>query len=114
LSSSGLQPAIALRAIDPEICKTYVAKGMGVAILPKIAYDPAVDTTLRVREVGSLFEPGVVNVYLQRGAHVRKFVYDFLLLFAPHLTRKSVDACLAERHRAILDTSDLPFAERHP
>lgn len=111
---SGLQPAIALRAIDPEICKTYVAKGMGVAILPKIAYDQALDATLRIRDVGSLFEPGIVNVYLQRGAHVRKFVYDFLLLFAPHLTRKSVDACLEDPDRASLDTSQLPFAERHP
>lgn len=111
---NGLHPAIALRAIDPEICKTYVAKGLGVAILPRIAYDQAVDTTLRVRDAGNLFEPGVVNVYLRRGAHVRRFVYDFLLLFAPHLTRRSIDAGLEAPEGATVDASGLPFAERHP
>ena len=113
--ASGLQPTIALRAIDPEICKTYVAMGMGVAILPRIAYDEAVDTKLRIRDAGGLFEHGVVNVYLRRGAYLRKFVYDFILLFAPHLSRKTVDQFLESAPDAATpDISDIPFAQRHP
>ena len=111
---SGFHPPVALRAIDPEICKTYVAKGMGVAILPRVAYDPAVDVGLRIREVGHLFEPGIVNVYLRRGAHVRKVTYDFLLLFAPHLSRRAVDHFLDAPDTASLAVSALPFAQRHP
>jgi LysR family cys regulon transcriptional activator len=112
---SHLEPTIALRAIDPEICKTYVAMGMGVAILPQIAYDEAVDTTLRIRDAAHLFEPGVVNVYLRRGNYLRKFVYDFILLFAPHLSRETIDAFLAAAPDAVTRVpSGIPFAQRHP
>lgn len=111
----GLQPTIALRAIDPEICKTYVATGMGVAILPQIAYDEAVDTTLRIRDAGHLFEYGVVNVYLRRGNYLRNFVYDFILLFAPHLSREIIDDFLEASPNAVTPViSDIPFARRHP
>lgn len=112
---AGLQPTIALRAIDPEICKTYVAMGMGVAILPQIAYDEAVDTTLRIRDAGHLFEHGVVNVYLRRGDYLRKFVYDFILLFAPHLNQGKIDEFLEAAPDAVTPIiSDIPFAQRHP
>src|SRR5690606_38601558 len=78
---AGLHPVIALQAIDPEICKTYVAMGMGVAILPQIAYDELADSKLRIRDAGHLFEHGIVNVYLRRGDYLRKFVYHFLSSF---------------------------------
>ena len=111
---SGFHPPVALRAIDPEICKTYVAKGMGVAILPRVAYDEATDAGLRIRDVGHLFDAGVVNVYLRRGAHVRKVIYEFLLLFAPHLSRKSIDHYLDAPEGATPPASALPLAQRHP
>jgi len=110
----GLHPTIALQAIDPEICKTYVAMGMGVAILPQIAYDEAVDTTLRIRDTGHLFEHGVVNVYLRRGDYLRKFVYDFISLFAPHLSREIIDRfCEADPGALAPVIAELPFARRH-
>jgi len=110
----GLHPTIALQAIDPEICKTYVAMGMGVAILPQIAYDEAADTTLRARDAGHLFEHGVVYVYLRRGDYLRKFIYRFLSLFAPHLTREEIDRY---RETPPDETAPapaaIPFATRH-
>jgi len=112
---NGLQPVVALRAIDPEICKTYVAKGLGVAILPTIAYDEVLDSTLRIRDASDLFEYGVVNVYLRRGAYLRKFVYDFILLFAPHLTRQSIDDFLSAAPDAVTPTlANIPYAQRQP
>ena len=111
---SGLQPIIALQAIDPEICKTYVAMGMGVAILPQIAYDEVVDTTLRIRDVGHLFEHGIVNVYLRRGDYLRKFVYDFISLFAPHLSREVIDQFREVAPDAVAPViTETPFAQRH-
>ena len=111
---SGLQPTIALQAIDPEICKTYVAMGMGVAILPQIAYDEVVDTTLRIRDVGHLFEHGIVNVYLRRGDYLRKFVYDFISLFAPHLSREVIDQFREVALDAVTPfITETPFAQRH-
>ena len=113
-ADAGLQPKVALQAIDPEICKTYVAMRMGVAILPQIAYDEVADTTLRTRDAGHLFEPGVVNVYLRRGDYLRKFVYDFISLFAPHLSRERVDHYLESAPEAVAPVaSEIPFARRH-
>lgn len=110
-----LKPTIALRAIDPEICKTYVATGMGVAILPRIAYDESVDTTLRIRDAGHLFEHGIVNIYLRRGDYLRKFVYDFILLFAPHLSREKLEEFVRAAPNAVTPAiPDIPFARRHP
>lgn len=111
---NGLQPTVALRAIDPEICKTYVAKGLGVAILPTIAFDVAMDSTLRVRDAGHLFEPGVVYIYLRRGVYLRQFVYDFMLTFAPHLTRAAIDGFLAADADAAPPELRIPYAQRHP
>lgn len=110
----GLTPTVALQAIDPEICKTYVAMGMGVAILPQIAYDEAADAaTLRTRDAGHLFEHGVVNVYLRRGDYLRKFVYDFIALFAPHLGRETVDGFCEAAPGAAVPEPEIPFARRH-
>jgi LysR family cys regulon transcriptional activator len=111
---AGLQPTIALQAIDPEICKTYVAMGMGVAILPQIAYDKAVDTTLRTRDAGHLFEHGIVSVYLRRGDYLRKFVYDFISLFAPHLDREAIERFRQAAPGAVTPVlGEIPYAERH-
>ncbi|HEY4374191.1 MAG TPA: LysR substrate-binding domain-containing protein [Burkholderiales bacterium] len=110
---AGLTPTVALQAIDPEICKTYVALGMGVAILPQIAYDEAVDTTLRTRDTGDLFDHGVVNLYLRRGDYLRKFVYDFIALFAPHLERETVDRFREAPAGTPAPAADMPFARRH-
>lgn len=112
---NGLPPTIAMRAIDPEICKTYVANGLGVAILPTIAYDDGRDSKLRIRDAGHLFEDGIVNVYFRRGDHVRNFAYDFVLLFAPHLTRQIIDAFLFAAPDAGTPTlPKIPYAQRHP
>ena len=112
---SGLQPTVALQAADPEICKTYVALGMGVAILPRIAYDETLDTALRVREAGHLFEDGIVNVYLRRGDYLRKFVYDFMLLFAPHLSAEKIAELLAAPPDTVTPASwNIPYAQPHP
>lgn len=110
---TGLHPTVALQAIDPEICKTYVAMGMGVAILPHVAYDEVVDANLRTRDAGHLFEPGVVNVYLRHGDYLRKFVYHFLSLFAPHLTRERIDLFREAPVDEMPPFSEVPFAQRN-
>ncbi|MES2185082.1 MAG: LysR substrate-binding domain-containing protein [Pseudomonadota bacterium] len=110
---TGQHPTVALQAIDPETCKTYVAMGMGVAILPEIAYDQAIDTKLRSRDAGSLFEPGVVHICLRRGDYLRGFVYQFLSLFAPHLTREAIDLFReASPDEVTAPLSEIPFAHR--
>jgi LysR family cys regulon transcriptional activator len=90
----GLKPNVVLTAIDSDIIKTYVAIGLGVGILAQMAFDPARDTNLRALDASHLFESSTTRIGVPRNAYVRGYVYDFIEMFAPHLSRKVVDSAV--------------------
>jgi len=93
-SERGLTPNIVLSAADADVMKTYVRNGLGVAILAKLAYDPTEDRDLRVVDASHLFEPNTINVGMRRNNYLREYMYDFIELFAPQLTRAKVEKAL--------------------
>jgi LysR family cys regulon transcriptional activator len=109
-AARGLTPNIVLRAIDADVSKKYVALGLGVAILPTITYDPSVDKSLRTLGVDHLFEQGLVNVCLRKGSYIREFIYAFITMFAPHLTRGVVSRGLTSDAAALPLPDDVPVA----
>lgn len=90
----GLKPQVALTAVDADVIKTYVELGLGVGILARMAVDPARDTGLAVIDASHLFEPSMTRIGLRRDVYLRGYVYDFIELFAPHLTRSVVETTL--------------------
>jgi len=91
----GLKPNVVLTAIDSDIIKTYVAMGLGVGILAKMAFDPVADKELGMLDAAHLFESSTTRIGVRRNAWLRGYVYAFIELFAPHLSRHVVDAALA-------------------
>lgn len=91
----GLTPSVVLNAIDADVIKTYVELGMGVAILPALAFDRKRDKTLRALDASHLFEPSLIQVGLRRHDYLRGYTYTFIELFAPALDRAVVDAAIA-------------------
>ncbi|WP_455212463.1 HTH-type transcriptional regulator CysB [Kaarinaea lacus] len=89
-----LTPNVMLTALDSDVIKTYVRAGLGVGLLAQMAYDKNKDKDLHMIEVAHLFEPNTTWIGVRRGSYMRGFVYDFISLFAPHLTRKHVSAAL--------------------
>ena len=87
----GIAPQVALTAVDADVIKAYVELGMGVGILAKMAFDPARDFGLRLVDASHLFEPGTTHLGIRRHAYLRSYVYDFIEMFAPHLTRAVVE-----------------------
>ena len=87
----GITPQVALTAVDADVIKAYVELGMGVGILAKMAFDPARDFGLRLIDASHLFEPSTTHIGIRRHAYLRGFVYDFIEMFAPHLTRAVVE-----------------------
>jgi len=87
----GLQPDVALTAVDADVIKAYVELGMGVGILAKMAFDPARDFGLRLIDASHLFEASTTHIGIRRHAWLRGYVYDFIEMFAPHLTRSVVE-----------------------
>ena len=93
-AARGLTPDVVLTAIDADVIKTYVELGLGIGIIASMAFDPKRDRNLRAIDVGNLFEPNSTKIGIRRGMYLRGYVYDFIELFAPKLTRKAVDAAL--------------------
>ncbi len=92
----GLQPNVVLTAIDSDVIKTYVELGLGIGVLAKMAFDPERDRNLRMLDASHLFEPSTTRIGIRRGAYLRGYVYTFIELFAPHLSRAVVAAAMAE------------------
>jgi LysR family cys regulon transcriptional activator len=89
-ASAGIEPSIALTAIDADVIKTYVELGLGIGILAEIAFIPERDRHLRMMQAGHLFKPNITRIAIRKNEYLRGYTYDFIELFAPHLTRKVV------------------------
>ncbi|OYY58514.1 MAG: transcriptional regulator [Polynucleobacter sp. 35-46-207] len=94
LITYNLSPDIILEAIDADVIKTYVETGMGIGIVAGLAYDLDRDRNLRVIPVGHLFGNNVTHLGVKQGAYLRSFVYTFIELFSPTLTRKIVEQAM--------------------
>ena len=94
-SAKGLTPNIALTALDADVIKTYVELGLGVGIIAEMAYEPSRDTNFAMLPAGHLFESSLTRLALRRGSYLRSYTYEFIGLFAPHLSHEAIDTALA-------------------
>jgi LysR family transcriptional regulator, cys regulon transcriptional activator len=84
---AGLEPDIALTARDSDVIKTYVRLGLGVGIIAAMAIDPKEDADLATLDATHLFPRHLTWLGFRRGVFLRRYAYDFMHLFAPHLDR---------------------------
>jgi LysR family cys regulon transcriptional activator len=87
---AGITPDIALTAIDADVIKTYVELGLGIGIMAEIAFIPEREPHLRMMSARHLFKPSTTRIAIRKNDYLRAYTYDFIELFAPHLTRKVV------------------------
>lgn len=92
-----LEPNVVFTAMDADVIKTYVRIGLGIGIVAKMAYDPRTDDDLCALDASHLFEASTTKIAFRRGTFLRGYMYDFVELFAPHLTREVVDAAIGAR-----------------
>jgi len=90
-ADKGLTPNVVLTAIDADVIKTYVELGLGIGIVAMMAFDPKRDTHLRAMDASHLFEPSTTRIGIRKNSYLRGYTYEFIEMFAPHLTRKVVD-----------------------
>ena len=90
-ADKGLTPNVVLTAIDADVIKTYVELGLGIGIVAMMAYDPKRDTHIRAMDASHLFEPSTTRIGIRKNSYLRGYTYEFIEMFAPHLTRKVVD-----------------------
>ncbi|MEO3692235.1 CysB family HTH-type transcriptional regulator [Roseateles paludis] len=90
-AAAGLQPQIALSAMDADVIKTYVELGLGVGIVASIAFDPERDRGLQALDARHLFADNMTRIAVRRSAYLRDYVYAFIQTFAPPLVRQAVE-----------------------
>jgi LysR family cys regulon transcriptional activator len=89
-----ITPDIVLTAMDSDVIQQYVALGLGVGIVASMAVEQGFQNGLRHIAVDHLFAANVTRLAVRRGAYLRSYTYDFILQFAPQLTRKEIQIAL--------------------
>ncbi len=102
-SRAGLEPHIVFTAIDADVIKTYVRMGLGVGVIASMAIDEKEDTDLVKLDARHLFQSSTTKICFRRGIFLRAYMYDFMSLFAPHLTRDMVDKALTMKTQYDVD-----------
>ena len=90
----GAQPNVALTALDADVIKTYVSLGLGLGIISALAFDAQRDSGLVALDAAHLFESNTTRLALRRGVYLRRYDYDLITLFAPHLSQRVVDMAM--------------------
>ena len=109
---ANLSPKIFFTASDADVIKTYVKMNLGIGIVASMAYDADIDAGLVSIDASHLFEPSVTRIGFRRGTFLRAYMYEFIKLFAPHLTKEIIDESMQTKTKQELDelfkNTDLP------
>lgn len=108
----GLAPKVVFTAADADVIKTYVRLGLGIGIVASMAYDSELDSDLVCLDASHLFQSSTTKIGFRRGTFLRGYMYEFIELFAPHLTRDIVTEAYSCSSKAELEelfsTIELP------
>jgi LysR family cys regulon transcriptional activator len=108
----GLDPDVVFTARDADVIKTYVRMGLGVGIVASMAADCADRKDLQVIDAEGLFPRSTTWIGYRKNAVLRRYMIDFIQLFASHLTPSLLDdirrATSQEDIDVLLEASELP------
>lgn len=114
-ASQGLEPNVVFTARDADIIKTYVRMGMGVGIVAPMAYECQDQKDLTALSAAGLFPRVTTWLGFRRDAVLRRYMVDFVALFAAHLTpqltRKAAQLSTQAEVDALFDEETLPLRE---
>ena len=108
----GLDPRVVFTASDADVIKTYVRLGLGVGIVASMAYDPVADEDLVALNASHLFESSTTSIGFRKNSYIRGYMFDFIEMFAPHLSRDLGEESLAHSggrgSEALLGSIEIP------
>jgi LysR family cys regulon transcriptional activator len=112
-ADQGLEPNVVFTARDADIIKTYVRMGMGVGILAPMAFEPQDQKDLVPLDAAGLFPRVTTWLGFRRDSVLRKYMVDFVALFAAHLTsqvtRKAAQMGTQGEVDALFNEDSLPL-----
>jgi LysR family cys regulon transcriptional activator len=100
-ASAGLEPRIVFAGVDVDVVKAFVEAGLGVAVLPELAYDSKRDSRLGAVAVGHLFESHTGCLAIRKNHYLRGYAFDLIEILTSGIDRRTVEkALLAARAAA--------------
>lgn len=88
-ASAGLEPTIALTALDADLIKTYVRAGLGVGLLAEMAVN-ATDTDLRAWAAPAVISECIAWAVLPRERVLRDYALELVHTLAPQIDRRDL------------------------
>lgn len=76
----GIKPNVVMTATDAAVIKAYVSLGLGITVLPRVAFEPQAERGLRAIDAAHLFEPTRIFICVQPTTHVRRYMHDFFTM----------------------------------
>ena len=101
--AENLSPDVALTAVDADVIKTYVRLGLGVGIVARMAYDKKMDSDLVALDAGHLFGTSVTRIGIRKDTFLRGYMYEFIRLFAPHLTEELISSAMQLKEQTAIN-----------
>ncbi len=92
---SNLEPNIVFAGVDVDVVKAFVEAGLGIAILPKLAFEARRDSKLRALDVSLLFQSHIGCLAIRKNHYLRGFAFDFIEMLAQNLDRRTVEKAIA-------------------
>ncbi len=96
-AQAGLEPDIAMSALDADVIKTYVALGLGIGIIASGAFVPERDFMLVKLDASHLFEQNTTYISIRQNHYLRDFAYYFIELCIPTVSEFiKIRSCLRQ------------------
>ena len=112
-ADQGLEPNVVFTARDADIIKTYVRMGMGVGIVAPMAYECQDQKDLTALSAAGMFPRVTTWLGFRRDSVLRRYMVDFIAMFAPHLTpqltRKAAQLSTQAEVDELFDEAQLPM-----
>jgi len=100
-TEKGLEPDVVFTARDVDVIKTYVRMGLGVGIVAGMASDDEQDMTMI--SAAGLFPRSTTWIGFRKDIVLRRYMLEFVRLFAPHITSDQLEKTRHIRSQAEID-----------
>ncbi len=102
-AEEGLEPDVVFTARDADVIKTYVRMGLGVGIVASMAEDCDDQRDLAALDAEGLFPRSTTWIGYRRDILLRRYMLDFIQLFAPHISTDQLEKTRQIRNQAEMD-----------
>ncbi len=99
----GLEPDVVFTARDADVIKTYVRMGLGVGIVASMAEDCEDQKDMTALDAEGLFPRSTTWIGFRKDIVLRRYMLDFVQLFAPHITSDQLEKTRHVRTQSEID-----------